>query len=214
MTTLWTDDGGPFEWERVFGRTAPRVLDVGCGTGRFLVASALARPERDHLGIELVRRLLERAARDADRRNLSNVRFVAGDAAAWLRTRLDALDEIHVYHPQPYFNPAEAATGVLDAAFLERAWTVLRPGGMLVIQTDNKAYGRHLLEAVRKHFEPEIQPGPWPDAPEGRTRREIVGRRKGLPILRVVCRRRPEPLDVAPPPPYFDRPGLRRVRRR
>ena len=33
---------------------AKRVLDLGCGNGRFLVASALRRPTMDHLGIDLV----------------------------------------------------------------------------------------------------------------------------------------------------------------
>jgi len=36
--TLWSrtgyrDDGRPFDWDRVFGRSAPRVVDLGCGTG-------------------------------------------------------------------------------------------------------------------------------------------------------------------------------------
>jgi multicomponent Na+:H+ antiporter subunit B len=52
----------------------------------------------------------------------------------------------------------------------------------------HKRYGRHLLEAVKKHFDPEVLPGPWPDAPMGRTRREVVARRKGLPILRVIAK--------------------------
>jgi tRNA (guanine-N7-)-methyltransferase len=215
--TLWRDDGRAFDWARVFGRIAPRVVDVGCGTGRFLIGSALARPDRDHLGIELVPPLLERAALRADQRGLTNARFVAGDAVAWLFTRLEpgSVDEIHIYHPQPYYDPAEVHLGMLTAAFLERAWLVARPGGILVLQTDNRAYGSHLIDAARRHFDPEIHQGPWPDAPEGRTRREIVARRKGLPILRVVAPRREMPLEIAPPPPYFDldRPGLRKRRK-
>jgi tRNA (guanine-N7-)-methyltransferase len=216
-STLWRDDGRAFDWTRVFGRGAPHIVDIGCGTGRFLLGSALARPDCDHLGIELVKPLLERAARRADQRGLANVRFVAGDAVAWLFTRLEpgSVDEIHIYHPQPYYDPAEVHLGMLTAAFLERAWLVARPGGILILQTDNRAYGRYLLEAARKHFDPELLQGPWPDAPEGRTRREIVARRKGLPVLRVVARRRETPLGIAPPPPYFDpdRPGLRKRRK-
>jgi tRNA (guanine-N7-)-methyltransferase len=203
----------PFDWTRTFGRSAPRVLDVGSGDGRFLMDSAAARPDRDHLGIELIGPLADQAARRATQRGLSNVRFVSGDAVAWLSTRLaaDSVDEIHVYHPQPYYDPAEASLGMLTPAFFERVWRVLRPDGVLVLQTDNRPYGKYLLEAARKHFEVEVQPGPWPDAPLGRTRREIIARRKGLKILRAVARRRTAPLEIAPPPPYFDptRPGLR-----
>lgn len=207
---------GWFQWEQVFGRVAPRVVDVGSGTGRFVIHAAGARPDRDHLGIEAVAALVEQSALEARRRGLRNARFVAGDASEWLSTRLapDSVDEIHVYHPQPYLDPGQVPLELLTPEFFGRAWTAMRSGGILILQTDNRRYGKHLLEAVRRHFDPEILPGPWPDAPEGRTRREEVARRKGLEILRVVARRRDAPLDVPPPPPYFDpsRPGLRKRR--
>ena len=216
----WTstahDAKKPFDWPKVFGRTASRVLDVGCGDGRYLIGSAVARPKVDHLGIELVGPLLERGIRSANRRGLTNVRFVAGDAVAWLfkRAEPDSIDELHVYHPQPYYDPAEVHLGILTPAFFERLWNVVRRNGLLVLQTDDKAYGRYLLEAAQKYFEPAVLPGPWPDAPQGRTRREIVARRKKRAILRVEARRRDQALPVAAPVPYFDpdRPGLRKRR--
>lgn len=205
-----------FDWTGVFGRTAPRIVDVGCGDGGFLLDAAAARPDRDHLGIEAVAALVEKATREAGRRKLANARFIAGDASAWLATRFaaDSIDEIHVYHPQPYYDPGQEPLELLTPEFFERAWRALRSSGILVLQTDNRRYGRHLLEVMRSRFDPDVQPGPWPDAPLGRTQRERVARRKGLPILRVVGRRRETPLAIEPPPPYFDpsRPGLRKRR--
>src|SRR4029077_10070622 len=32
-------ESGPLEWEALFGRRAPVVVDVGCGNGRFLIGS-------------------------------------------------------------------------------------------------------------------------------------------------------------------------------
>jgi tRNA (guanine-N7-)-methyltransferase len=203
----------PFDWERVFGRVAPRIVDVGCGTGRFVIEAAAANPGRDYLGVEAIAPLVEEASRDALRRKLPNARFVAADAAAWLRTEAapGSIDEIHVYHPQPYYDPGQVPVELLSREFFDRAWTLLRPDGLLVLQTDNRRYGKHLLEAVADSFAPEIQDGPWPDAPLGRTQREIVARRKGLPILRILARRRERPLGQPAPAPYFDpaRPGLR-----
>src|SRR5262245_8573670 len=105
-----------FDWTAVFGRTAPRVVDVGCGDGGFLLASAVAHPGRDHLGIESVKALVEKAAREAKRRGLANVRFEAGDAAEWIERRLEGLDEIHVYHPQPYYDPGQTPLELLTPA--------------------------------------------------------------------------------------------------
>ena len=203
----------PFDWQQVFARRAPRILDVGCGDGRFLLASALAHPERDHLGIEVLAPLLAKGRLEAERLQLANLRFLEGDAVRWLRecTSDTSIDEIHAYHPQPYDDPAVVHLGMLSAAFFERAWQVLRPGGILVLQTDSRPYAKHLLLAAQRHFDPVVQPGPWPDAPQGRTHREEVALRKRLTILRVVASRRETPLDVEVPPPYFEgrrRPGL------
>jgi tRNA (guanine-N7-)-methyltransferase len=214
--TGFKDDGRPFDWDRVFGRAARRVADLGCGNGRYLLGSALARPDVDHLGIDLVQVAVDHAARRANRRGLRNVRFVAADAVAWLFDRLDAVDELHVYHPQPYYGADAASKRMLSPAFLERAWQVVRPGGLLVLQTDNKAYWTYLLRAAARHFDPAPLPGPWPDAPRGRTRREIVARKQGLAVWRMTARRRDRPLDLAIPVPDFDanRPRFRRPRAR
>lgn len=211
------DDGTPFDWARTFGREAPRVVDLGCGNGRYLIGSALARPGHDHLGIDLVQRAVDFAAHRANKRGLANVRFVTADAETWVRERLapGTLDEIHLYHPQPYYDPEARARRMVTGPFLERLWELLRPGGLLVLQTDNKAYWRYLLDAVRFRFDPTAVPGPWPDAPRGRTRREIVARMKGLAIWRMEARRRDVPLPGVAKDPDFDadRPRFRKARR-
>ena len=45
---------GPLSWPAVFGRGGPVVLDVGCGNGRFLIGSAVWRPDHNHLGIDVL----------------------------------------------------------------------------------------------------------------------------------------------------------------
>ncbi len=206
------DDGRPFDWEGTFRRSAPRVVDLGCGNGRYLIGSALSRPDRDHLGIDVVQRVIDYAAHRANRRGLENVRFVTADAVTWLFERLDAADEVHVYHPQPYYESKDVGKRMLTPDFLQRAWHVLRPGGRLILQTDNRAYWAYLSSAVLRYFDIEVVTDPWPDSP--RTRREIIARQKGLTIWRMIAHRREGPREIAVPRPDFDanRPGFRRRR--
>src|ERR1051326_7386914 len=152
--TGYKDDGKPFDWGRMFGRSAPRVLDLGCGNGRYLIGSALDLPDHDPLGIDLVQRAVDYAAHRANRRGLTNVRFVKADAVQWLFERLEenSVAEIHVYHPQPYYEQRDASKRMLTPEFLERAWRVLQRGGHLILQTDNKAYWRYMIRAVEKYF--------------------------------------------------------------
>lgn len=211
---------GPVDWEALFGRRAPAVVDLGCGNGRFLIASALSRPNRDHLGIDEVQRVVDFAVMRANRRALANVRFAVGDAAAFLAGRLApaTVDEIHVYHPQPYYRPEEAALRLVRPVFFLGCWRALRPAGVLILQTDNPYYWDYMLGTAGALFEPEPLPGPWPDAPRGRTRREILARARGLPVWRMIARRRdglsPAEAEAAArhlPEPTFDanRPRFR-----
>jgi tRNA (guanine-N7-)-methyltransferase len=52
------------------------------------------------------------------------------------------------------------------------------------LQTDNAAYWEYMRQVVPALFEWHEQPGPWPGAPKGRTRREIIALRRGLPVFR------------------------------
>src|SRR5262245_18871246 len=40
---------GQLDLVALFGRAAPLIVDVGCGNGRFLLGSAVARPTYDHI---------------------------------------------------------------------------------------------------------------------------------------------------------------------
>jgi tRNA (guanine-N7-)-methyltransferase len=218
-------EAAPASWPDIFGRSAPLVIDVGCGNGRFLIESALRRPELNHLGIDILPLVLRYATRRANQRGLAHVRFAACDGWKLLDKYVGpcAVREIHSYHPQPYHDRAEAGKRLWSPAFLLKAHQALEPGGLLVLQTDNDAYWDYLRAVVPALFDWHEQPGPWPDAPRGRTRREILARGKKLRIGRgwgraldlteEEARRRAEAL----PPPDFDagprRPDLDRLER-
>jgi tRNA (guanine-N7-)-methyltransferase len=216
--------GARFDWAGVFGREAPRVLDLGCGNGRFLIASAIARPDWDHLGVELVPQAVRFASLRAGQRGLRNVKFAWGDATEFLLERCAprSVDEVHLYHPQPYFDAGKRGRRQLAPAPLLAIHRALRPNGLFVFQTDNAAYARYARAIVPALFEWRELEGPWPDAPRGRTLREVVARARGLAIVRAEARRRDLSDDEAArragtlPEPRFDadRPRFTGRRRR
>src|SRR5215831_1291780 len=96
---------GPLDWQALFGRRAPVVLDLGCGNGRYLLSSAVWRPDHDHLGIDVLPVVIRYATRRGNQRGLSNCRFAVCDGLRFLERHVEpgAVGEIHCYHPQPYY---------------------------------------------------------------------------------------------------------------
>jgi tRNA (guanine-N7-)-methyltransferase len=204
---------GPLDWQALFGRKADLVLDLGCGNGRFLLGSAVWRPHLDHLGIDVLPVVIRYATRRGNQRGLKNIRFAVIDAAQLLDRYVEAgsVAEIHCYHPQPYYEPTQVHRRLLTPEFLALVHHRLAPGGQFFVQTDNEGYWRYLREILPLFFAFEERHDTWLDAPKGRTRREIIALRRGLPVFRGSGVARPglqhdEALRLARslPPPLFD----------
>lgn len=185
-------ESGPLRRESLFGRHAPVVVDLGCGNGRFLIGSAVWRPHLDHLGIDILPLVLRYATRRGNQRGLTNLRFAACDGQTLVRQYLEpgSVHELHCYHPQPFHDPHDAPRRLLTPEFLALAHRCLEPDGMFYIQTDNPPYWHYLREVVPVFFEFAEQERTWPDAPKGRTRREIIALRRGLPVFRAWGKKR------------------------
>ena len=189
---------GPLDWETVFGRVAPVVLDLGCGNGRFTLGSALARPELNHFAIDVLPMVIRYATRRANQRGLQHVRFAVRDAQSFLASYVAEASaaEIHLYHPQPYHDARQAHRRLITPRFLADVHRALVPSGLFVVQTDNPDYWAYMVKIIPHFFVLQDQEGPWPDAPDGRSRREIIARQRRLKIFRGLATRRDD-LDLA-----------------
>lgn len=204
---------GIIDFPALFGRAAPIVLDLGCGNGRFTLSSALARPDFGHFACDILPVVIRYATRRGNQRGLKNVRFAVIGGRELLAERIApaTISEIHCYHPQPYYEPAQVGRRLITPEFLALAHRALVPEGLFVVQTDNPGYWKYIRQVVSVFFEFQEHAGRWPDSPKGRTRREIVALRKGLPVFRGLGRARAgvserEALRLASslPPPTFD----------
>lgn len=212
----------PFDFEKLFGRSAPVVLDIGCGNGRFVVSSAVRRPDWDHIGIDILPVVIRYATRRAKQRGLSNARFaVCGGYEFLLRNVLpNTLQEIHFYHPQPYHDPGEKELRLIRPDLMSLIYLSLVSDGKIFLQTDCEPYWKYASEVFQHLFDWQVQEGPWSDDPAGRSRRELIAKEKGLPIFRGWGQRKQgiteemlnSVLTSLPKPQFTTRP--RRTRKR
>jgi tRNA (guanine-N7-)-methyltransferase len=179
---------GELDWLALYGRDAPIVVDLGCGNGRFLIGSAVWRPNHDHLGVDVLPLVIRYATRRANQRGLTNIRFAVIDALQLLHRyiRPGSISEIHCYHPQPYYDPTQISKRLVTPEFMMLVHRSLCPGGLFFVQTDNPSYWRYIRQVLPVFFNFEDRDPPWPDAPKGRTRREIIALKRGLPVFRGI----------------------------
>jgi tRNA (guanine-N7-)-methyltransferase len=204
---------GRLDWCELFGRTEPVVLDLGCGNGRYLIGSAVARRDHNHLGIDTLPVVIRYARRRGNQRGLANLKFAVGCGHDLLDRFVEphSVAEIHSYHPQPYYDPELVHKRLVTPDFLALVHRSLVCGGLFVIQTDNPGYWRYIRAVAPVFFDFEERRSHWPDAPRGRTRREIIAARKGLPVFRGLGKAKIglseiDALRLAEslPPPVFD----------
>jgi len=146
----WQRGPWPVPWSAVFGRGAPLALEVGFGNGAFLAEQALARPERDHVGLELSWTSATHLFRRLQRAQLSNVRVVLGDAEALVGHLFapDSLCEVFVNHPCPWPKTRHLGRRLLAREFLACLAERMQPEARLSVVTDHAEYARWLGEEL------------------------------------------------------------------
>ncbi|MCV7316420.1 tRNA (guanosine(46)-N7)-methyltransferase TrmB [Mycolicibacillus parakoreensis] len=146
-TEVPADGGaGPLDLTAWFGRCAPRVLEIGCGTGSATVAMAQAEPDVDVLAVEVYRRGLAQLLSGIDRAGLANIRLLRGDAVTVLHALLapDSLTGVRVFFPDPWPKARHHKRRLLQPDVVALIAERLRPGGVLHVATDHAGYAEQI----------------------------------------------------------------------
>ena len=99
------DPPAPIDWPALFGNNHPVELEVGFGKGLFLLTAALANPDVNFVGVEVVRKYQLFTATRLAKRQVPNVRLACADARLFLRDCVAAasVQAVHVYFPDPWW---------------------------------------------------------------------------------------------------------------
>ena len=186
----------PLSMDLLFGRAAPRTLEIGFGNGEHLAALAAAHPERDYFGIEVHRPGVGHLLLLASLNNLTNVRASSHDAVEVLRDQIaeGSLDEVLVLFPDPWHKKRHHKRRLIQPPFVELIASRLRQGGVLRLATDWEEYALQMLEvlsAAKTLFTNLSPTGDWMPRPEERapTRFEKRGARLGHGVWDVAFSR-------------------------
>jgi tRNA (guanine-N7-)-methyltransferase len=193
LTELWPSYGvdlgdDPLDLEAIFGRRAPRCLEIGFGAGEVIGSLAENHPHIDYVGIEVHRPGVGRLLLRAEQTKLRNLRVICRDAVEVLKDKLqnDSFDEILVFFPDPWHKKRHHKRRLIEPKFAASMAAKLRSGGMLRIATDWQAYAEQMLAVcnANPHLESLSPDGTYVARPDFRppTRFERRGARLGLGV--------------------------------
>lgn len=199
LDTLLPRFGVPFrsatiDFARVFGRAAPRVLEIGCGMGETTAQIALARPDVDFIAVEVHAPGVGSLLRRIDESGLANVRLIQHDAvevvAAMIRQQ--SLAGIHVFFPDPWPKKRHHKRRLLKPPFVHALARRLAVGGYLHVATDWEDYAQEILATLAGEPLLENTARGFAPRPEGRplTKFELRGLKLGHGAWDVIFRRR------------------------
>ena len=186
----------PLPLDALFGRVAPRTLEIGFGNGEHLAALATLHPEHDYLGIEVHRPGVGHLLLLAATNNLTNVRASSHDAVEVLREQIaeSSLDEVLVLFPDPWHKKRHHKRRLIQPPFVELIASRLRQGGVLRLATDWEEYALQMLEVLNAASALFANLSPardWMPRPEERapTRFEKRGARLGHGVWDLAFKR-------------------------
>ena len=184
----------PLDLAQVFGRNAPKILEIGFGMGESTADIALAHPENDYLALEVhtpgVGNLLKLIAAQ----NISNIRIIRHDAVEVLCDMIGAstLDGVHIFFPDPWHKTRHNKRRLIQKPFITQLMQKLKPGGYIHVATDWRDYAEQVLTVLSAEPLLENTAADYAPRPNYRplTKFEQRGIRLGHEVWDMVFRRK------------------------
>jgi tRNA (guanine-N7-)-methyltransferase len=136
--------------EQAFGRSAPKILEIGFGMGDSTATIALAHPENDYLALEVHTPGVGNLLKLIDSQQISNIRIIQHDAVEVLRDMIAAntLDGVHIFFPDPWHKARHNKRRLIQTPFIAQLATKLKPGGYIHVATDWQDYAEQALAVL------------------------------------------------------------------
>lgn len=180
--------------DRLFGRAAPRILEIGFGMGETTASIAAAHPDVDYLGIEVHTPGVGSLLKLIDAHGLSNLRLIQHDAVEVLREMIapGSLDGAHIFFPDPWPKKRHHKRRLVQTDFIALLASRLKPGGYLHLATDWEEYAEQMLAVLAAEPQLENTADGYAPRPDYRpqTKFETRGLKLGHGVWDIVFRKK------------------------
>ena len=182
------------DWDAVFGRSAPRFLEIGFGMGAATAQIARNHPGNDYLGIEVHRPGVGNLLKLIDQDHLTNLRIMSHDAVDVVNQMIapDSLDGILIFFPDPWHKKRHNKRRLIQPEFVRMLVSRLKLGGTIHCATDWENYAEQMLEVFSAEPALENTAADYAPRPDYRpqTKFEARGLKLGHGVWDLVFRKK------------------------
>ena len=135
------------DFSAAFGNNNPVVLEIGCGKGGFVIATAKAQPNVNFLALEKMSNVILTPMEEVKKEGLENIRFLnirAECLPCYIPER--SLDCIYLNFSTPLPKLGYATQRLTHRNFLEAYKKLLKDGGKILQKTDDRDFFDFSLE--------------------------------------------------------------------
>ncbi|MGI9238983.1 MAG: tRNA (guanosine(46)-N7)-methyltransferase TrmB [Woeseiaceae bacterium] len=157
LVELWPSygidlDAEKIDFDTLFDRHAPLVLEIGFGNGETLVQQAQNSPDRNFIGIEVHEPGVGHCLLKAHEAAITNLKIIARDAIDVLREQLPSasLQRVNLYFPDPWPKKRHHKRRIVQPEFLALVHDRLTANGALHIATDWANYAEHIDDVLEQ----------------------------------------------------------------
>jgi len=125
-------------------------LEIGCGSGRYLIEWAKGNPQAAFIGLELRYKRLVLAAKKIEQQTITNI-LLMREHGEFIDEYLshNSIDCMHINFPDPWSKKSRRKHRILSADFLTKTVPYFRSGGELRFKTDHLEYFETVTDIIQ-----------------------------------------------------------------
>ena len=142
-------------FDKVFKRQAPIIMDIGVGTGESTINHALLHPENNYIAIEIHRPGIGQLLNKIESLALTNIRIIKGDVIDILQNQIPShcLTQIFIFFPDPWPKKRHNKRRLINQKLTKLIKQKLIHCGRLHIATDWEDYAQYIKRLVDNDLE-------------------------------------------------------------
>ena len=155
LETLMPRYGIPYtaqflDLDNAFGRSAPKILEIGFGMGEPTAKIALAHPQNDYLALEVHPPGVGSLLKQIDAQGIENIRIIQHDAVEVLHNMIkdQTLDGVHIFFPDPWHKARHNKRRLIQPPFITTLVKKIKPTAYIHIATDWQDYAEQILAVL------------------------------------------------------------------